>query len=168
MTDLNPETFDLDAWIDGAERTVRAVTVYQKAGLIADLDALAARIENAEREEAVDGPGMGGGSGRLRAEYAKLAEQFKASALTVRMKALTVDEKADIEKAHKDDTGAHILAASMVEPAITAEQILKLEKAIGNAQFRLIIQAYNRACEDEPTVSADFLPKSSGQGSSDE
>ena len=168
MTDVTPETFDLDAWIDGAERTVRSATVYRRAGLIGDLDILAAKIENAEREEAIDGAGMGGGSGKLRAEYAKLADEFAKSALTVRMKALTLDEKKAIEKDHKKDTGAHILSASMVEPACSPEQVLKLEQAIGNAQFRLIIQAYNRACDDEPTVSADFLPKSSGRGDSDE
>jgi hypothetical protein len=167
MSDISPETFDLDAWIEGAERTIRSATVYQKAGLIGDLDVLAAKIENAEREEAVDGPGMGGGAGKLRAEYAKLAGEFKASALTVRMKALTLDEKKAIEKEHKEDTGAHILAASMVEPRVTAEQIRKIENAIGNAQMALIIRAYNQACDDTPAVSADFLPKSSGQESSE-
>lgn len=168
MTEKNADTFDLDAWISGAQRTERSATVYQKAGLIAELDILEEQIRNAEREESVDGPSMGGGAGKLRAEYAKLAAEFKASALTVRMKALTLDEKKAIEKEHPEDTGAHVLAASMVEPKITAEQIGKLEDAIGNAQMGLIIRAYNRACQDEPTVSADFLPKSSGQESSDE
>jgi hypothetical protein len=167
MSDLNPETFDLDAWIEGADRTVRSATVYQKAGLIGDLDLLATQIETAEAEEAIDGPGMGGGSGKLRAKYAKLAAEFKASALVIRMKALTVDEKKAIEEEHKEDTGAHILAASMVEPRVTAAQIRKLEKAIGNAQMALIIQAYNRACDDVPAVSADFLPKSSGRDASE-
>lgn len=168
MTELNAETFDLDAWISGAERTVRSAIVYQKANLIAELDVLAERIANAEREEAVDGPSMGGGSGKLRAEYARLADEFKKSALTVRMKALTFDEKKEIEKAHKTDAGLYALSASMVEPKCTPEQIEKLEAAIGNAQMGLIIRAYNRACDDAPTVSADFLPKSSGQESSDE
>lgn len=169
MSELNPETFDLDAWIEGAERTVRSATVYQKAGLIGDLDLLATRIENAEREEAVDGPGMGGGAGKLRAQYARLAEEFKASALVVRMKALTTDERKAIQDAHPDENvGSYVLAASMVEPRVTPEQIVKLEKALGNAQFTLIIQAFNRACEDTPSVSADFLPKSSGQDDSEE
>lgn len=168
MSELDPETFDLDAWIEGAERTVRSATVYQKAGLIGDLDLLATKIENAEREEAIDGPGMGGGSGKLRAQYARLAEEFKASALVVRMKALTTDEKKAIAEENKDgNVGAHILAESMVEPRVTAEQVVKLEKALGNAQFALVVQAFNRACEDTPSVSADFLPKSSGQDDSE-
>lgn len=168
MTELNADSFDLDAWISGAERTVRSATVYQKAHLIGEMDVLAERIANVEREEAVDGPSMGGGSGKLRAEYARLADEFKESALVVRMKALTLDEKKAIEKANKKDPGAHILSASMVEPKCSPEQIVKLEDAIGNAQMKLIIRAYNRACDDEPAVSADFLPKSSGQESSDE
>lgn len=167
MSDLNAETFDLDAWIAGAERTIRSATVYQKAGLIGELDILAAKIENAEREEAVDGPGMGGGSGKLRAQYARLADEFEASALVVKMKALTLDEKKAIEDEHKEDVGSHILSASMVEPKVTPEQIMKLESAIGNSQFGLIIRAFNRACDDAPAVSADFLPKSSGQESSE-
>ena len=70
-----PQDFDVDAWLDGAERPERSVTVYQKSALIADLDALEARILAADEDvEEVDGPSAGGSSsGRLRAEYAKLA-----------------------------------------------------------------------------------------------
>jgi len=41
MTDVSPQDFDFDAWLDGADKPQRSVIVYQKAGLIADLDVLA-------------------------------------------------------------------------------------------------------------------------------
>jgi hypothetical protein len=160
-----PQEFDIDAWLDDAERPARSVTVYQKAGLIADLDALEARIENAEDEE-VDGPSAGGGS--LRTQYAKLAKQFHDSALTIRIQSLTKDEQKEIGKAHADldagDLGCEILAAAITSPKITGAQVKKLARVIGDAQTALIMTAYNQACNEVPEVSADFLPKRSTQG----
>ena len=170
MSDLNPETFDLDAWLADAERPERSVTVYQKAGLIADLDSLAERIQNADEDD-VDGPSMGGGAGKLRAEYAKLAKQFHDSALTVKVQSLTRDEQKQIEKANPDldpaELGYHILSAALVHPKATPAQAKKLNKAIGDAQFGRIITAYHQANNETPEVSADFLPKSSGQESTE-
>lgn len=171
MTDLSPETFDLDAWLADAERPERSVTVYQKAGLIADLDALAERIKNADEEADVDGPSMGGGVGKLRAEYAKLAKQFHDSALTVKVQSVTRDEQKQIEKANPGldsaELGYHIISAALVSPKATPAQTKKLNTVLGDAQFGLIINAYHLANNDAPAVSADFLPKSSGQESSD-
>ena len=159
-----PTDFDLDAWLDGADRPQRSVTVYQKASLIADLDALAVRIEHAEPDDEVDGPSMGGGVRKLRAEYAKLAQQFHDSALTIRVKGHDDVEKQEFAESHKGDAdslGCLVLADAIVEPKFTAAQVGKLEKVLGQAQFRLITAAYMSACNEVPVVSADFLPKSS-------
>ena len=157
-----PQDFDFDAWLDDAERPAHSVTVYQKAGLIADLDRLAEQIGN-EDEEEVDGPSMGGGS--LRAQYAKLAKQFHDSALTIRVQSLTKDEQKEIQKAHADldagDLGCEILAAAITEPKATAAQVKKLARVIGDAQTARIMSAYTQACSEVPEVSADFLPKRS-------
>lgn len=172
MSDLNPETFDLDAWLADAERTERSVTVYQKASLIADLDVLAERIANADEEEDADGPSMGGGVGRLRAEYAKLAKQFHDSALTVRVQSVSRDEQQEIEKANPDATpaelGRHIISAALVHPKASPAQVGKLNKAIGDVQFGRILETYYAANREAPVVSADFLPKSSGRESTGE
>jgi hypothetical protein len=159
-----PQDFDFDAWLDGADRPQRSVTVYQKAGLIADLDALAVRIEHAEPDDEVDGPSMGGGVAQLRAEYAQLAQQFHDSALTIRLKGHDDDEKREFAQAHRGDAqslGNLVLADAFLEPKITPAQVGKLEKTIGQAQFKLITAAYLSACNEVPVVSADFLPKSS-------
>lgn len=160
-----PQDFDFDAWLDDASRPEHGVTVYQKAGLIADLDRLAEQITNADETEDVDGPSMAGGTGLLREEYAKLAQQFHDSALTIRVQGLNEDEQIEIRKAHADleasDLGRVVIAEAITYPRVTPAQVKKLEKAIGDAQFGKILAAYYKACKEIPTVSADFLPKPS-------
>ena len=156
-----PQDFDVDAWLNDAERPARSVTVYQKAGLIAELDALAAQIENAEGEE-VDGPSMGGGN--LRAKYADLARKFHDSALTVKVQSLTNQEQADLLKesgGDQVDRGAVVLAEAIVSPKMTPAQVKRFNAVLGDAQFSRIMDAWHSACREAPEVSADFLPKRS-------
>lgn len=158
-----PQDFDVDAWLNDAERPARSVTVYQKAGLIAELDALAAQIENAEGEE-VDGPSMGGGVGTLRAKYADLARKFHESALTVKVQSLTNQEQADLLKESSGDQvdrGAVVLAEAIVSPKMTPAQVKRFNAVLGDAQFSRIMDAWHSACREAPEVSADFLPKRS-------
>ena len=157
-----PRGFDFDAWLDDAERPERAVTVYQRASLIADLDALEAKI-NAADDEDVDGPSMGGGVGKLHAEYAKLAQQFHDSALTFRIRAHDEAEKRAIAEAHPGidatERGRIVIADAIQSPKVTPGQLKRLEEKIGEVQFSQIVVAYQKACTDLPSVSADFLPK---------
>lgn len=158
-----PQDFDVDAWLADAERPARSVTVYQKAGLIAELDALAAQIENAEGEE-VDGPSVGGGVGTLRAKYADLARKFHESALTVKVQSLTNQEQADLLKesdGDQVDRGAVVLAEAIVSPKMTPAQVKRFNAVLGDAQFSRIMDAWHSACREAPEVSADFLPKRS-------
>ena len=161
---VTPQDFDFDKWLDDAERPERAVTVYQKAGLIAELDRLEQQIVNAGDDE-VDGPPVGGGVGKLRAEYAKLAKQFHDSALTLTVGGRSDDEKREFAAANLDvkpeEMGYAILADAISSPKVTAAQVKRLEKKIGPAQFALIVSGFKSASEDVPSVSADFLPKRS-------
>ena len=165
-----PQDFDIDAWLEDAERPARSVTVYQKAGLIADLDALAVQIENAEADEAADlnyerGLGEQSESQRLTSEYAKLAKQFHDSALTIRIEGRTDVEKHEILAAYKDLTptkaGYIVVSDAIQSPKITAAQLQKLADKLGELQFDRIIARFHEACTEIPTVSADFLPKRS-------
>jgi len=161
---VTPQDFDLDAWLEDADRPERSVTVYQKAGLIADLDRLGELIQNADDDE-VDGPSVGGGVGKLRAEYAKLAKQFHDSALTVRVRSVPEDEQAEIREKNPDldatALGRIVLSEAFVSPKASPEQVGKLARVIGDAQFSLIVKAWQQACRAVPVVSADFLPKRS-------
>lgn len=165
-----PQDFDIDAWLEDAERPARSVTVYQKAGLIADLDALQERIENAETDEAADlnherGLGEQSESQRLTAEYAKLAKRFHDSALTIRIEGRSDAEKRELLAAHKDLTGTQagyvVIADAIQSPKFTPAQLEKLANKLGDLQFDRIIARFHEACTELPTVSADFLPKPS-------
>jgi len=154
--------------LDDAERPARSVTVYQKAGLIADLDALEARILAADEDgEEVDGPSAGGSaSGALRAEYAKLAKQFHDSALTIRIEGRDHHERVKIAAGVKDIEmkDAAVLADAIQSPRFTPEQVIRLVEKVGGAQAKLIVDRFNEASEDIPAVSADFLLKPSTPG----
>jgi hypothetical protein len=160
-----PQDFDLDAWLDDAERPARSVTVYQKAGLIADLDRLGEQINNADETEDVDGPSMGGGVGNLRAEYQTIAQQFHDSALTIRLQGHNEDEKQKLADENKGLTatelGYIVIADAIQSPKVSAAQLKRLAGKIGEAQFGQIPIAYHQASTEIPVVSADFLPKRS-------
>lgn len=172
MTDVTPQDFDFDAWLEGAERPERAVTVYQKAGLIADMDLLAERILNAEADEEVDGPSMGGGVASLRGEYAKLAQQFHDSGVQFRIRGMDDYEKREIRVANPDVTptefGYIVFSKAIISPRVTPEQVKKLEERLGQAQFGFIVSKFDQACREAPEVSADFLPKPSTRGAGGE
>jgi hypothetical protein len=159
-----PQDFDFDAWLEGAERPERAVTVYQKAGLIADLDALEAKILAADDdEEAVYERGLtqADPARKLRAEYQKLAKQFHDSALTIRVQGHSDEEKREFLSDDPKGVVYKVLADAITSPKVTDEQVKRLEKKLGPAQFGLILTAYHQASTEIPVVSADFLPKSS-------
>jgi len=160
-----PQEFDVDAWLDDAERPERAVTVYQKASLIAQLDELEAQIANADEDE-VDGPSMGGGVAKLHAEYAALAKQFHDSALTIRVQGRDQHERVKIAAGAKDDAlrDAAVLADAIQSPKFTAEQVVRLVDKLGGAQAKLIVTRFEEASKEIPSVSADFLPKPSTRG----
>lgn len=165
-----PQDFDIDAWLEDAERPARSVTVYQKAGLIADLDALEEQIENAETEEAADltyerGIGEQSESQRLTREYSKLAKQFHDSALVIKLEGRSDAEKIALAKANPGLTGTQLgyitIADAIQSPKVTPAQLEKLAGKIGESQFNQIIARFHEACTEVPAVSADFLPKRS-------
>jgi hypothetical protein len=168
----SPQDFDLDAWIDGAERPARSVTVYQKAGLIADLDALAEQINNADMDgiEHAEERSIGeqSESQKLQSEYAKIAQQFHESALVIKLEGRDDAEKHEIAKANPGLTGTQlgyvVIADAIQSPKFTATQLEKLADRIGELQFGQIIARFHEACTEVPVVSADFLPKPSSRG----
>lgn len=174
MTDeLDPKSFDLDAWLQDAQRPQRSVTVYARPDLIADLDALEQKIKLAQDANRLDETGLGEMSPvqALQAAYYELAEEFSRSSLVVRLQGLTSDEQKAIReeaKAAGDDSneavGFRMISASLMHPKASVEQAKRLRDKIGEAQYSAIIATYNAACGSFPEVSADFLRKSSGRG----
>ena len=165
-----PEDFDFDAWLSDAKRPERTVTVYKRADLLGDLDALERKLEELDNIPEED-QALGESPDSVQAQYLALLEQFHASGLTIRVQGLTQDEVNTIGAAGKaaketdEQIGRRMLEKSIVSPALTFDQLGKLSKAIGDAQVQQIVNAYQLATMQAPEVTAPFSRRSSGRGS---
>ncbi|WP_104086567.1 hypothetical protein [Arthrobacter sp. GMC3] len=180
MTEINEETFDLQAWIGGATTKERRVTIYQKSGLIGQIDTLKEELSLARRIPA----GQRGVSDRsptkIEQEIRALAEAFAASALIVRVKGLTEDHSSrlrknavvDAEKNRRklsDEARSSLGMRAILLEAITfpkfsdEKQVKAFGDAIGDGQYVQIIEAYQDASFMPSEVNPGFL-----LGSSDE
>ena len=98
MNELN-EDFDLDAWLDGAKRTERAVILYGRADLLADIDLLEAQQRTAAaipEEDRALGEGVGG---YLQDKIDALYVQMDQSKIVLRVRSLTDSEVEEIRTA---------------------------------------------------------------------
>lgn len=213
-----PETtddFDLDAWLDGAKRTERAVTVYARADLLADIDRLEAEkaveeaVNGAERSIADDG------GARIQAKIDALLFDLDKSKLELRVTFLDDEEQNAIRDAVKKDlketadeaakkaaqeardscrraeitavndvnqivrrmtteaankviereVSIRTLAACIVSPRMSVDQVRKLYTKIGDSQLAVITAAYTRASVEAPEVQ---VPKSLAPSHSDD
>jgi hypothetical protein len=168
--ELDPKTFDVDAWLTGAKLPEHSVVVYQRADLLAKADDLQRRITAAEQDDAAEySLGDRTSAGALRAEYEKVAEEYAASALTIRVRALTEAEDADLNARVKageltdEDRARHQIAIATIEPKLSVEQVRRMQEVLGPRQVLNIWQAVLRATNEMPEVSPHFLPKRSGQ-----
>lgn len=170
-TDLSPADFDLDEWIDGATRPERSVTIYRDGHLLAELDDLERRIKSAKAVPVEDRGITDDGAESLQALWDETAERFAASALTVRLRAITNEEYAAAHKSArkacdgKDDPeiiGLYVVAASVVSPAMTPVQVSRLRDKVGEAQIGLLaITAHELRTKGLPKVTAPFSRPSS-------
>lgn len=112
-----PETtdsFDLDAWLDGASRTERSVIVYGRADLLADIDDLEREQGNIALIPEGDRAMSGNDGNDLQSKIDALIVQMDASKMVIRVRSLTDDEteairtktqvdiKDDLDKAASD------------------------------------------------------------------
>lgn len=128
--DIDPETFDLDGWIDGVVRPETTVPLYvndrEYAEQVARIEALIPLAEKTKPEDrGLDDPSPES----LAAELADLRAAREATAVKVRVRQLTRTEQRELLAAGGDDpldTTLHILAAAIVEPAFTPAQLRRL------------------------------------------
>ena len=167
---VTPEDFDFDAWLSDAKRPERTVTVYKRADLLGDLDALERKLEEV-RSIPEEDQALGDSPDGIEAQYLALLEQFHDSGLTIRVQGLTQDEMNAIGKVSKDaketddQLGRRLLEASIISPRLSYDQLGKLSKAIGDAQMQKIVTAYQLATMQAPEATAPFSRRSSGRGS---
>lgn len=171
---VTPAEFDFDAWLSGASRPTRSVNVYQRGDLLAEADALAAKIEAAELVERGDQESSiadHSDADAMREQYAELAEEYYESALTLKFRALDRDEWAEVLRAAVQDdevsTDDHrelslrTIAAALVSPPLSVDQLRSLRDVAGDVQFDRVVEKYNELKSGSVEPSADFLPKPS-------
>lgn len=167
MTDqLDPEFFDLDAWLSDAKRPERSVVVYKRADLQAELDRLEERIQNIraipeEERSLADSPS------KLEGEYEDLLAEISASKLEVTVRGLISTEVEKLKKKHdasKDGSSEFsykVLAEAVVSPKLDVAGWRRVHEVIGQGQLNKILNAYAAATDGIPNPSAAFLRKSS-------
>lgn len=142
---------NVDEWIAGATRTERAVTLYQRPDLLADLDDLDRRIDAARL--------AGDNLEPLVEEWTAVAQRFANSALTVRVRGLTGAEiktlkaEALLHRIELDETAANVIAHAAIDPVFTVAQVFALIDAVGEAQVLKLSEAVIAACVAAPEVS---------------
>lgn len=156
----DPATFDLSAWVAGLNPARRAVTIYGRPDLQADVDLLRERMLEARRcgeaEAAED----------YKQRLAAVAAELRASALDVVVQA-TAPELQDKIKADtgcaegaemNNDQACMFTAAHVVEPAgFTAEHVRAILDA-SPAQATVLIHAVRRVNTEAVQVAAPFSP----------
>lgn len=175
MTELDPKTFDVDAWLTGAKLPEHSVEVYARADLLAVADDLIRRISKADTDEGLDRTLDDAVAGaELRDQYETVMRDFRASALTVRVRAVKESETRDLDGKVKrgeipeGDRPLHEISIAALEPRMTVDQVQRMREALGPAQITKIWNAVFRATGEQPEVSPAFLPRRSGQGTGQE
>jgi|GEM_PF-3189858 len=187
MTELNPQTFDIDDWLEDANLPEESADIYKRPDVIGKLTRLKTRIEE-ERHAARLNPERTAAdkaqAKALEGQYEALLRTFSESRMTVYVRALTPDEMAALRNSHEKRTegwdptkanrafGYDILAAAItaVQPegqerqnvTLTVAKVKQLENKIGTAQLSEILAARQTAQNAVPAVDADFLLRPSG------
>lgn len=181
-----PAEFDVDAWISSAARPQRTVDVYGRADLLARLDAIAAEVAAIRRRVAMlgddpersisDAPEGVEALADLEAEWDDLAAQFTASRMPVVVRGLTEAEEAaalkgaqkarpDLAKAQNAEwqefVGLRIVAAAVVSPALTFDQIAAIHSRIGGAAFAPLANTVRALTRQAPVVPPTPFSKTS-------
>lgn len=168
-SELDPDTFDLDAWIGGATATVRAVTLYQRPDLIAEVDRLKEELRIAEtisdEDRGMNDPTPDG----VRQQLTEVARQWEASRLTVKIEGRSDEAREKIAKRLKkqgvtdeETIVLHQLADAIIEPkGLTAEKLRKLQ-AVSEPQVKLLLVSAAYANGQPPRVDVPFSNGSSG------
>lgn len=150
---VNPETFDLAAWIAGVTPVERTVTLYAHGHLFADLSALETRYDEAKRAANVDDMRA------LKERMREVADQIRASALDVTVQGRSVDWvqrfRKDMEERGLDSDQATLeqLAAQITAPeGLTVDMLATLRDRI-EPQVVALVQAVAAVNTQAPRIS---------------
>lgn len=166
--ELDPATFDLDAWIGGATSTVRAVTLYQRPDLVGVIDELQRQLRLAEmvadEDRGMNDPTPDG----IRGEIERVAREFEKSGLLVKIEGRTDEARDRIEKrlkkqnvTDKETVVLHQLADAIIEPKGVTPEFLRKLQAVSEPQLKTLLVAAGLASLEPPKVDVPFSRASS-------
>jgi len=166
--ELDPESFDLDAWIGGVTGTVRAVTLYQRSDLLGVIDELQRELRIAEQVPAEDRGMNDPGPDSIRQRIEQAAREFEASGVVFKVEGRSDEARDRIKKRLKkqgvtdeETVVLHQLADAIIEPkGVTPEFLRKLQDR-SEAQLRMLLVAMGKAAIEAPKVDVPFSSASS-------
>lgn len=166
--DLDPEDFDVDEWVSGVTKTVRAVKLYRRGDLVALQDDLQQRLRVARAIPDED-RGLNDESPEAVAqELERVARDFEASAAWWKVEGRTNESRERIAKRLKKDgvtdedvVSMHQLADAVIKPEGVTVAVLARLRESSEAQYNLLVQAYVMASGQAPRVDVPFSSGSS-------
>ena len=165
---LDPKTFDLTAWINGATSTVRAVTLYQRPDLVAQVDELQRQLRVAEAIPE-DDRGMNDATPQgIRQRLEQVAKEFEASALVFKVEGRSDEAREKIAKKLKKqnvtdeyEVALHQLADAIGEPKGVTVEFLRVLSDRSESQLKKLNATFLAANFVAPQVDVPFSNGSS-------
>jgi hypothetical protein len=168
-SNLDPNSFDVDSWIDGVVRPEVTVPLYpHDAEFAARLKAVTDLIPAAEKTNPEDRGLDDPTPEALRLQVAEITAEREASALRVRVQQRTKLERgetlAEALRAgvqDKETTTAWLLSAACVEPKFTPDQILRLLHRDDSGE-QMVLQLIRAVDSLDGGLTPPFSPAPSG------
>lgn len=152
------DEFDLDDWISGAKLPEKSATVYGRADLVAEYEALDRQLRGEGKPEFVDDRLTGDPRVSLAQRMDQIRKDMEASALTFRFRAVLDSETKALREGNKgseEDLTFQILSVQCVAPRVSPEQWPRIREKIGDGQFAHLLEAAGSASYDRQ-VSVPF------------
>lgn len=152
----NAPDFDLEAWLDGAKRTERAVTVYSRGDLLADIDKLEAEQRTVGSIPEADRAMSDGDGSHLQAQIDELYLKLDASKLEMRVTFLDDEEQAKIRDEVKSELKSEADAAAKKAAVEAREQCTRseitLKSDVDQVVRRMTAAASEKVIEREVSI----------------
>jgi hypothetical protein len=150
---MDPNTFDVDAWLNSARLPEKTHPLCLRGDLVADYENLKRR-----KAEVAKTDSLAGESAEIEEQLDRLREEMKTATVVVRMRAMPKRRWDELINAHKPredneldqaigyDPDAFFNAAipeSIVEPKLTPAQWAKLSESLTEAQYNDLVSVVN-------------------------
>ena len=171
--------FDVDAWLDEAQPPTRAVKIYGRGDLVAQLQIAQAEHDDRPLVSTLVDERLGGAPPTVAIQLAPgLLAELEASARTFVVRGvLDLEQREAVDAAtkveddgktkHVDEALVEVLLLQrvLVDPVLTHQQVTKLRDRIGQAQWDALFRAVSEASQEPIDVPLSRLGSGTGQDS---